>query len=224
MSGLSDHGAAGAMAALLLIYACGGSAGPTSMVTISASLEGHAAEFAASAERALDETVFEALGPGVITDVVVGLCEGLGMGAIEATIDGLGIEVPASDREILTEVLIVGMTQVCSDRASVDVTGFYLDAVGAAAQEANAMGVFDEGHVIRAASVVCETLQSGQGAETVLLAVVDSLFEVKVESLDKLDDLINIDQGIVSGAVLASATALLCPEHAGEVEAFIESL
>ena len=213
-----------AIVPLLLLSACGGGGGSSSTSSTVVSLEGPAATFAASAERAFDGTAFEALGSDVIADLVVGLCRGLGVGAIPATIDGLDVVAPADDRAILIEVLTVGMVQVCPDRAPVDLTGFYLDAVIAAAQDAEALSALDEGDVIRAGPVACETMRSGAGVEAALLAVVGSLFGVEAESLDDLTAVVTGDQGVVSGAVLASATALLCPEYAGDVDAFMRSL
>ena len=212
------------MVTLLLVSACGGGAGPASTVTTLVALEDPAAAFAVSAERALEGTVFEDLGSVAIADLVVYLCRGLGLGAIPASIDGLGFGEPAVDREILIEVLTVGVTQVCPSRASVDLTGFYLDAVRAIAEDGGALDAFDAGDVIRAGPVVCEALRSGAGVEAALLAVVGSLFDVDAEGIDGLTRLVDGAQGLVSGAVLASATALLCSEHAGEVEAFIAAL
>jgi hypothetical protein len=212
------------IATLLLLSACGGGADRSSTVRTVASFEGHAATFAESAQRALDGTAFEILGPVVIADLVTGLCRGLGLGAIPATIDGLEVGAPVDDREILVEVLTVGMVQVCPDRAPVDLTSFYLDAVRAAVQDGGALSAFDEGDVIRAGPVVCETLRSGAGVEQALLAVVGDLFGVEAETLDGITGVVAADQGLVSGAVLASAAALLCPEYAGDVDAFMRSL
>jgi len=101
---------------------------------------------------------------------------------------------------------------------------FYLDAVRAAVQDGGALSAFDEGDVIRAGPVVCETLRSGAGVEQALLAVVGDLFGVEAETLDGITGVVAADQGLVSGAVLASAAALLCPEYAGDVDAFMRSL
>ena len=209
---------------LLMTAACTDGAGSSSTVTAVSLLDRSAAEFAASAERALEETAFEVVGSGTVADLVIGLCEGLGIGAVPAMIDGLGIDAPPGDREIVTEVLTVGMAQVCPDRASVDLTGFYLDAVRGTVNTTGALGAFDEGDVVRAGPIVCEILESGAGVEAALLATVVGLFGTEAGSMDQLAGLIDADQGVVSGAVLASATALLCPEHAGEVETFMESL
>ena len=177
-----------------------------------------------SAQRALDGTAFEDLGPLVIADLVTGLCRGLGTGAIPATIDGLEVGGSVDDREILVEVLTVGMVQVCPDRAPIDLTGFYLDAVRAAVENGGALSAFDESDVIRAGPVACEALRSGAGVEAALLEVIGKLFGVEAETLDGLAGVVTGDQGLVSGAVLASATALLCPEYAGDVDAFMRSL
>ena len=208
----------------LLLSACGGGADPSNTGTTVASMDSPAATFAVSAQRALDGTTFEVLGPDVIAELVVNLCRGLGVGAIPATIDDLDRGAPAEDRAILVEVLTVGMVQVCPDRTSVDLTSVYLRAVRSAVRDGGALSAFDEGDVIRAGPVACEALRSGAGVETALLAVVGNLFGVEAESLDDLADVVAADQGLVSGAVFASATALLCPEYADDVDAFMQSL
>ncbi len=224
MSALSRFIVARAIVTLLLLSACGGGADPLSTVATVESLEGAAATFAVSAQRALDGTTFEDLGPVVIADLVTGLCRGLGMGAIPATIDGLEVGGSVENREILVEVLTVGMAQVCPDRAPIDLTSFYLDAVRVAVQDGGALSAFDEGDVIRAGPVACETLRSDAGVEAALLEVIGKLFGVEAETLDGLTGVVTGDQALVSGAVLASATALLCPEYAGDVDAFMRSL
>jgi len=221
MSGLIGSSVARAIAPLLLLAACGGGADPSSTVTTAASLEIPAAAFAVSAQRALDGTAFEVLGPELIADLLIGLCRGLGVGAIPATVDDLDSGASSEDREILVEVLTVGMVQVCPDRAPVDLTGFYVGAVRSAVQDGGALSAFDEGDVIRVGPVACQVLRSGAGVEAALLAVVNSLFGVEAEGLAGLAGLVAADQGLVSGAVLASATALLCPEYAGDVDAFM---
>ncbi len=224
MSGLIGSTGARAIATLLLLSACGGGADPSSTVTTAASLESPAAAFAVSAQRALDGTVFEVPGPESIAELVIGLCRGLGVGAIPATVDDLDSGASPEDRAILVEVLTVGIVQVCPDRAPVDLTSFYVGAVRSAVQDGGAVSAFDEGDVIRAGPVACEVLRSGTGVEAALLAVIDSLFGIEAESLDGLSGLVAADQGLVSGAVLASATALLCPEYASDVDAFMGSL
>jgi len=224
MSGLIGSTGARAIAALLLLSACGGGADPSSTVTAAASLESPAEAFAVSAQRALDGTAFEVPGAELIADLVIGLCRGLGVGAIPATVDDLDSAASPEDRAILVEVLTVGMVQVCPDRAPVDLTSFYVGAVRSAVQGGGVLSAFDEGDVIRAAPVACEVLRSGTGVEAALLAVIDSLFGIEAESLDGLSGLVAADQGLVLGAVLASATALLCPEYASDVDAFMGSL
>jgi len=220
---LSRSAVLGATLTLLLVSACSSDSSPSSTQTIAASA-GSAAEFAASAERALEATVFEDLGTSGIADLVTNLCQGLGVGAIPATIDGLDIDASSADEEIITEVLAVGLSQVCPDRAPIDLAGFYLDAVTTAVQDGSALSALEDGDVIRAGPVVCDALQNGSGVEAALLAVVRDLFAVEANSVDGLSGLMDAEQGLVAGAVLAAATAFLCPEHAGAVEAFMASL
>lgn len=208
----------------VLVAACSSGSEPAVTAATTESFDAAANEYAISAERALAGTVFERLGPGALASLVVGLCEGFGIGAIPATVDGTGLAAPAGDQEIIAEVLIVGVVQVCPELAPVDLTGFYLDAVVGTAETAGALGAFDEGDVVRAGPVVCVVLESEAGVEAALLEVVESLFGVAVDDIDSLIGFIDDDQGVVAGAVLAAATAVLCPQYAVAVEAFMESL
>ncbi len=207
----------------VLVAACSSGSGPAGIVTTE-SFGAAANEYAISAERALAGTVFEQVGPEALAGLLVGLCEGFGIGAIPATVDGIGLAASVEDQEIIAEVLIVGVVQVCPERAPVDLTGFYLDAVVGTAETAGALGVFDEGDVVRAGPVVCDVLKSEAGVEAALLEVVERLFGVTVDDVDSLVGSIDDDQGVLTGAVLASATAVLCPQYAAAVEAFMESL
>ncbi len=215
---------AAAMLGAFVLAACSGSSGSARTPATVRGLDGLALEFAVSAERALQGTAFEVVSSEAVADLVVGLCKGLGVGAVPATVDGLGIEAQPGDQEILAEILTSGMVQVCGDRAPVDLTGFYLDAVRGAVESSGGVAAFEEDDAIRAGPVVCATLESGLGVEAALLATVASLFGVVVGGADQLADVLDGDQGLVAGAVFASATALICPEFAGAVEAFVESL
>ncbi len=208
----------------VLVAACSSGSEPAITVTTTESFGAAANEYAISAERALAGTVFEQVGPEALAGLVVGLCEGFGIGAIPATVDGIGLAASVGDQEIIAEVLIVGVVQVCPDGAPVDLTGFYLDAVVGTAETAGALGAFDEADVVRAGPVVCDVLKSEAGVEAALLEVVERLFGVAVADIDSLVGSIDDDQGVVAGAVLASATAVLCPQYAAAVEAFMESL
>lgn len=215
--------AAGLIVALL-VAACG--KGGESVVTSTTveSFGAAAADYARSAERALAGTAFEAVAPSAIAGAIVDLCGGFGIGAIPAAIGGFDLAASVADQEIIAEVLVVGLVQVCPDRAPVDLTGFYLAAVAGAAESAGALGALDEGGVVRAGPLVCDVLESEAGVEGALLAVVESLFGVAVGDVDSLAGSIDGEQGVVAGAVLASATALLCPQYTTAVESFMESL
>ena len=216
-----------AVALAFVLAVCGGDAVPVSTLTTSDPspvLPPRAAVFAASAQRALEGTVFDSLGEDRVADLVIGLCEGLGVGAIGPTIDGLEMSGSATDQDILSEVLTIGMAQVCPDRAPVDLASFYVDAVSGAAEAAGAQGAFDQGDAIRAGPIVCDVLRADAGVEAALLSAIDSLFGVSVGSIDDLVGVIDGDQGLVAGAVLASATAILCPDYAADVETFMAGL
>ena len=208
----------------VLLAACGKDGESVATSTTGESFGAAAADYAQSAERALAGTAFEAVAPGAIAGVIVDLCEGFGIGAIPATIGGFDLPASVADQEIIAEVLIVGLVQVCPDRAPVDLTGFYVDAVAGAAESAGALGALDEGGVVRAGGLVCDVLESEPGVEAALLVVVESLFGVALGDVGSLAGSIDGGQGVVAGAVLASATALLCPQHTAAVEAFMESL
>jgi hypothetical protein len=201
---------------MLIVAACGGG---TSATTTSVSVPDYgraASEFAASAERALESTVFEALGVEVVADVVAGLCDGLGIGAVEATVDGLVDDPAAADRAIMVEVLESGVRQVCPDRSALDFTPIYVDSISSVLADVG-IGGFDEGRAIRAAPDVCDAFVGGADAEVALLRVVEHMFDVSVDAIEDLDGAIDADQGFVAGTILATATALLCPEFAPEV-------
>ena len=71
---------------------------------------------------------------------------------------------------------------------------------------------------------MCDVLRADAGVEAALLSAIDSLFGVSVGSIDDLVGVIDGDQGLVAGAVLASATAILCPDYAADVETFMAGL
>jgi len=208
---------------IVLVAACSSGSEPP-VITTTESFSAAANEYAISAERALAGTVFEQMGSEALAGLVVGLCEGFGIGAIPATVDGIELAASVGDQEIIAEVLIVGVVQVCPDRAPVDLTGFYLDAVVGTAEAAGALGAFVEGDVVRAGPAVCDVLKSDAGVEAALLEVVARLFGVAVDDINSLVGSIDDDQGVVAGAALASATAVLCPQYAAAVQAFMESL
>jgi hypothetical protein len=204
---------------LLVIAACGGSSDDVSNQDPSSAFERSASAYAASALRALDGTAFDVLDARDLADVVVGLCDGLGVGAMGVAAADLGIDAQDGEVAILLEVLRTGLDQVCPDRVAANLTAVYLDTISTAV---GAAGVaYDEVSAIRAAPAVCTALEADDGAEAALLAVVEVLFGTRVPSIDDLQ--IDADQGLVAGSVLATATVLLCPDRLDEIEALVGS-
>lgn len=204
-----------------ILAACGGGT-TTSTTTMSDPIPRAASEYAASAMRALDGTAFEVLDVVEVADAITGLCEGLGVGAIGVAAADTGIVASEDDVAIFLEVLRRGLDQVCNDRVVIDLTAIYLGTLEQAIATAGSGEAFDEVAAIRAAPVVCEVLASDAGAEAALLAAAHVMFGVTATSVEELS--IDATQGLVAGAVLGAATALLCPERVGEVETFMESL
>lgn len=209
--------------ALVLVVAAGCSEAPATTTVAGSPRRNAAVQYATSALRALEGTEFEVLGAAGLGGLVVDLCEGLGVGAIGVAAADTGIDAPDEDVTILLEVLRTGLDQVCPEQVAVDLAAIYLEAVSGAAESAGAIGAFDEIAVIRAAPVVCDTLDSGEGPEEAVQAAVWVLYGVRVDSADGLGARIGEDRGVVTGAVLAAATALVCPEHLGAVESFLEA-
>ena len=178
--------------------------------------------YAVSALRALEGTAFEVLDSSDLGAVVVDLCEGLGVGAMGVAAADLGIDAPEADVAILLEVLRTGLDQVCEERVVIDLTSIYLATITGAVGDAGAAAAYDEIAVIRAAPVACDRLEADAGAEAALLAVLGVLYGVEADTLEDVG--IDADQGVVAGAVLAAATALLCPDRLTEIEALVGSL
>lgn len=213
----------GVVVLLVVLAACSGEAVTTTSPP-PPSVESLAVEFALSAERALEGTAFEALGSEAVAEALTVLCRGLGIGAISATIDGLGLDASAGDVVIMSEVLSVGIAQVCPERTADDPGSAYLDAVAGAARGAGAGSAYDEAAVVGAAPVVCAALTSGEGVEAALLAAASVLFDFDGSDIADLGLQLAPDQGVVAGAVLAAATAVLCPAHIGDVEDYLGDL
>ena len=213
-----------ALAIVLVLAACGGDGAPTTTADVPGPVDRAASDYASSAMRALDGTAFEVLDAADVADVVAGLCEGLGVGAIGVAAADTGIVAGDRDVAIFLEVLRTGLDQVCEDRVVVDLTAIYLGTIANAVSSAGVGAAYDEIAAIRAAPVACAALDRGTGAGPALLDVVATLFGVTADSIDGLEGVIDDAQGLVAGAVLASAAALLCPEHLGTIEDLVGSL
>lgn len=213
-----------ALGVALVVVVAGCSSTPATTTQPQVSFVRPAAEYAASAERALLGTAFEPIGVTGLADLIVGLCEGLGTGSINVAIDDLNAGESEEDRVILTEVVELGLAQTCPDRVPIDLTSIYVDAVQRAVDSGGGRGAFSEPEVIGAAPVVCASFDEGWSGVDVLLKTVEALFGIQATSIDELADAITSDQGIVAGAVLSVAASLLCPEYVPDVTELMESL
>jgi hypothetical protein len=205
---------------VLVVVACAGSS-PGDDSTTTGAFDRAAAEYATTAMRAIEGTAFDVLEAEDVADLVVGLCEGLGVGAIGVAVADTGVVASDDEVAIFLEVLQTGVVQVCPERASMDLTAVYLDTLQVAVTDLGAESAYDEIAAIRAAPVVCRELGSGSGGEGALLAVVESLYGIEASGMNDLE--IGPDRALVAGAVLAAATAVLCPEHLDEVRSIAGS-
>jgi hypothetical protein len=209
----------------VVLAACGGS--PAATTSTSAWL-GAAREYAATADRALDGTRFDAMTVGDIADGVVAVCQDPGpldravMTVVAATAAPAG---PASDDEILTEVLTEGAREACPDRVgAATLATAYLAAVRDAAVSVDPSAVIDDEAVVAAGTAACDLLDRDQGPESALLAVVAALFGVEATSVAELRDRLTGTQGVIAGATLGAAVAYLCSSHQSEVQAYLAGL
>lgn len=225
-------------AAVLLGGACGGSEPTTTTVDAS---EARAEEYALSARRALADTRFEALGDGWLIDLVLEGCERLAAGgdaAVELTALALGAAagVPpaeATEDEILAEVLVAGVADVCPEALAsattttvpdVDPEDDYLRVVGPIADEAG-LSVLP-GTLVAAGRAVCDALDAGVGPEQGVLDAAEIVLGVSVADIADLEDQEGVvaADGAVLGSVLGAAAAFLCPDHADTVMSYVAVL
>lgn len=199
----------------LVAAACGGPPAPPSTTGYARA----SADYAASALRALDGTAFETLGVQGLADAIESLCDGLGVGAMGVAAADTGIVATDPEVAIFLEVLRTGLDQVCEEKVVVDLTGIYQSTVETAVTQGGAAGAYDEVAAIRAAPAVCDALDLGEGVEPALLEAAATLFGIGAGTVGDLS--LTPDQGLVVGAVLATATALVCPEHLEVVESFL---
>lgn len=199
---------------------------PTAPDPAGRSLRGRAGEFAASADRALLGTGFEGVGAARLGQALEALCTGTGplRAAAQAEVRELSPAAERSEDDLLVEeVLLVGVEQVCPERATVDLVDGYLGSVLFALESAGLE--IDPLEILSAGPVACEALDQGRGAERALLDTVDALFGVTADSLARLAASgFDAEGAVVAGTVLAAAVEHLCPAHRVEVVEFIETL
>lgn len=211
------------LALCLVAASCSGGTAPT---TSESSIRAAALDYAASADRALDGTVFSEVTVGGVADTILRLCENsVGLTeAVAATSEGAataGIE----DTEILAEVLVEGMRQVCPERAGpAALLDAFVAAVGDAVASVAPGTPIDRSAVLSAGSVACDLLDRRQGPESALLAIAAGMFGVEAGSMEELGSRLGSTEGVVAGATLAAAARYLCPSHDSEVARFLEAL
>jgi len=182
-----------------------------------------AAEFATEADRALDGTRFAAVAVVELADAIVELC--LAGGSVEAAIDGFAAPPgDPGDDAIMREVLVAGVVQVCPAlSADADAVDAYLSSVRSAIQAAGVDLVLDDEPLLAAGTLVCASLDAGQGVEGAILAAVAILYGLEASSVDDLDAVIDGPQGVAVGATLAAAASLLCPQYQDDVTEFVDA-
>ena len=213
------------VALCLAAAACSGGAVPA---TTTSAFRAAAREYAASADRALDGTVYSEVPVGTIADALVGLCSG--EGGLEESIDVVvaDLDVPETapgDAAILVEVLTEGAHQVCPELSGAGaLLAAYLGAVTDAVASVAPDAAIDGEAVLAAGRVTCDLLDRGQGPDSALLGIAAALFGVEATSPDELASRISDEEGVIAGATLGSAVAYLCSGHQAEVAAFLQGL
>ena len=212
--------------ALLVVAGCGG-ASPAE----TADAEQRAAvDYAESALRAIEGTRFEPLGVGWIADEVVAACADLLAGGaaseVFATIiaDAEVPEADAIDDAIAAVVLSEGVAAVCpsvspTDGRRTDPVTDYLTATVPIVVAAGFGERFDGGTLVGAANEVCTALDAGTPPGDVVEALLESLFG-GASAPGSLGEA----EGLVAGAVLGGAAAIVCPRHETLVATYIATL
>lgn len=195
-----------ALAVAMLAGACSGDATPP---TPTGPFDRAARSYASSALRALDGTAYAALDAPAVADLIVGLCEGLGVGAMGVAVADTGVVADDADVAILLEVVRTGLDQVCQDKVLVDPTALYLRAIDSAVGGAAPV---DPVAAIRAAPLVCGALSTSDSFDPVVVVTVGALYGPAVPA-----GAIDTGQARVVGAVIAASAAFVCPEHAERV-------
>jgi hypothetical protein len=196
-----------------------------------------AAEYARTARRALETTRFGTMGDAWLVDLVLEACGVLGPGAdgdaaVTGVVGAAAAAVSPGDAvedRILLEVVATGMATVCPDAviAAAPAAGpedRFLLAVAAAADEAGIPP--GSGVLLDAGRAACRAMDDGAGPEGGVLEAAVLLFGVEADGLDELESApeVGVEGGRVLGTLLASAAAVLCPEHGESVAAYVAGL
>jgi len=203
--------------------ACSGDAAPVTTVDPT-SREAAAAEYAVSALRALDGTDAAGMTAADVSDLVLEACDRVDGGATAAAA-ATEVAAPTADPALLGEVVEVGVGLVCPDEppTAIDLIVQYEASVNLALASAGIPLPEDAVGVLQAGPVTCDAFFTGGSAEQALLAAAGTLFDVPAASFDDLRSLTR-EEGILLGAVVASATAILCPEHDAAMREYLAGL
>ena len=217
------RGLVAALVVALLAGACSDDRATVSTID-PRSREAAAAEYAASALRALEGTDAEGMSVADVSALLLQACDRLDDGA---SAGGAAIDVAGStpDPALLTEVVRVGVGLVCPEEppTAIDLIIEYEASVNVALVSAGVSLPEDPIGVLQAGPVTCDAFFTGGSAEQALIAAAGTLFDAPAMSFDDLRSLTQ-EEGILLGAVVASATAILCPEHEATMRGFLEGL
>lgn len=215
------------LAALLALALTAGACtddGVTASTIDPRSREAAASEYAASAQRALDGTAAEGMTISEVAALVLQACDRVDAGA-GAAVAATEVAASTPDAGLLTEVVAVGVGLVCPDEppTAIDLIVEYEASVNLALASAGVPLPEDPIGVLQAGPVTCDAFFTGGSAEQALLAAAGTLFAIPSASFDDLRSLSQED-GLLLGAVVASATAILCPEHESSMREYLEGL
>jgi hypothetical protein len=220
-------GAAGSRAVPILLLAltlaaCGEAA--VGATTTLDRIDVAAREYGASAQRALGATAYDSLTPIELGDVIAAICRSSGQLAadVESAIAALGSSPGPGDVEVVAEVLITGVDQVCPERSAGEVA-LFLGAVMTTVESQGGVEI-SRAEALAAGTASCNALAVASPGDA-LAVIVAGLFGVEATVDDIIDGAaITLSQGVTAGAVLASAVSYLCPAHRAAVDDFLAGL
>lgn len=221
------RGATAALLVLVVAAGCGGDGvpGPT---TDPFSREALAADYGISALRALEGSSFESLDPGDVAGLVIDACALVDGGETPSSAAArVTADRGSADIALLAEVVEIGVGDVCSTAppTALDLIVAYEASVAATMTAAGLEPPEDPAAALSAGPVVCDALDTGSSPEQAVLAAAGVLFGVTAGSMDGLSAAgVSADDGVLLGAVVGSASAILCGEHRVAMEGFLEEL
>lgn len=180
-----------------------------------------ASRFAASADRALDGTRFESLPLPALADALVSLCESTVAlpVAVAAAVTAMDVPEEPEGDAIMAEVLVVGVAEVCPDRAVTELSAAYLAAIGVVVRDGRGLPVADD-IALTAGLSVCATLATGTPDDALVVAAA-GLFGIEASAAELLGGGLDAPQAVTVGAVLGASVTYLCPDHRERIEGFL---